>query len=75
MAAQAATEPDTEPETILEEETEVSETAPVVEAAAVTPTAPIYAMAAKPLPPLPSPPPRLLRRRSPLPRRRPRRPK
>lgn len=52
VAAQAATEPDTEPETILEEETEVSETAPVVEAAAVTPTAPIYAMAAKhtPLP-------------------------
>jgi len=53
VAAQAADEiPDTEPETILEEEPEVNETTPVVEAAAVTPTQPIYAMAMKhtPLP-------------------------
>jgi hypothetical protein len=53
VAAQAADEiPDTEPETILEEEPEVNESAPVVEAAAVTPTQPIYAMAMKhtPLP-------------------------
>jgi len=48
VAAQAADEiPDTEPETILEEEPEVNESAPVVEAAAVTPTAPIYAAARK----------------------------
>jgi HK97 family phage prohead protease len=53
VAAQAADEiPDTEPEPILEEEPEVIETTPVVEAAAVTPTQPIYAMAMKhaPLP-------------------------
>ena len=54
VAAQAATEPDTEPEPeVLEEEPEVNETIPVVEAAAVTPTQPIYAMAAK-VTPLPS---------------------
>ena len=47
VAAQAADEtPDIEPEPILEEDPEVNDQ-PVVEAAAVTPTTPIYAMAAR----------------------------
>jgi hypothetical protein len=54
VAAQAADEtPDTEPEPILEEEPEVIENTPVVEAA-VTATQPIYAMAMKQTP-MPTP--------------------